>query len=370
MSLSSFQDSNAVIGAVQHGQKIKLNLNAVLEDMFMVLTEKERTIVVERFGLDNRPRRTLEFIGQKFSITRERVRQIENIALSKLKRILPNTALRSINEVARQILAQKGGVMREDIIVSEVLKHLDNPEDVDGYIIRLALNVDHHLLKQEKSFQFDPFWHEDTIERPALNLVFQTAYGLLRSKETVMLEEDLCDMIITKISHKYSLKPQTIAGALECDRRFKKVGQSWGLMEWRHINPKSIRDKAYIVLKEAGEPLHFVEIANQIVNRGFDRKSVTTQAVHNELIRYEKFVLVGRGLYALKEWGYKSGTVADVIEDIMTKAGKPMKKQEIINAVLKQRQVKIGTISLNLQNCPQFVRVGRAVYALDTKKKK
>ena len=144
---------------------------------------------------------------------------------------------------------------------------------------------------------------------------------------------------------------------------------NFGLMSWRHINPRSIRDKAFIVLKQSNTPLHFIEIANKIAESGFDKKVVTTQAVHNELIRYDQFVLVGRGLYALKEWGYKKGTVADVIQDLLAKKS-PLSKQEIIQGVLKQRQVKKGTISLNLQKNPHFVRVGRAMYALELNKKK
>jgi hypothetical protein len=155
-----------------------------------------------------------------------------------------------------------------------------------------------------------------------------------------------------------------IVSAMEVDKRVKRVVEGFGLTSWRHINPRSIRDKAYIVLKKSTEPLHFVEIANRIAAAGFDKKLVTTQAVHNELIRYEQFVLVGRGLYALKEWGYRKGTVADVIENLLRKKS-PMTKQEIITGVLKQRRVKKGTISLNLQKSSQFVRVGRAVYALD-----
>ena len=101
---------------------------------------------------------------------------------------------------------------------------------------------------------------------------------------------------------------------------------------------------------------------------GFDKKIVTTQAVHNELIRYDQFVLVGRGLYTLKEFGFEKGTVADVIESLLRNKS-PMTKQEIIEGVLKQRQVKKGTISLNLQKNPQFIRVGRAVYKLSSKKR-
>ena len=160
-----------------------------------------------------------------------------------------------------------------------------------------------------------------------------------------------------------------ITSSLEVDKRIKRVEGGFGLMTWRHINPRSIRDKAYIILKREKRPLHFVEIANKIAESGFDKKVVTTQAVHNELIRYEQFVLVGRGLYALKEFGYEKGTVADIIEGLLKKKS-PMTKQEIIEGVLKQRHVKKGTISLNLQKNPQFMRVGRAVYKLELKRKK
>jgi hypothetical protein len=114
--------------------------------------------------------------------------------------------------------------------------------------------------------------------------------------------------------------------------------------------------------------LHFMEIANRIRESRFDHKNVTVQAVHNELIRYPQFVLVGRGLYALREWGYEPGTVADVIESILKEKG-PLSKKEIIAEVAKQRTVKVGTISLNLQKMPYFVRVGRAVYSFDQDKK-
>ena len=114
--------------------------------------------------------------------------------------------------------------------------------------------------------------------------------------------------------------------------------------------------------------MHFVEIANAIADFGFDRKVVTVQAVHNELIRDENFVLIGRGLYALNEWGYTSGTVSEIIENLLKKKS-PMSKEEIIRGVLQERQVKKGTISLNLQKNPWFVRAGRAMYTFDPKVK-
>ena len=95
-----------------------------------------------------------------------------------------------------------------------------------------------------------------------------------------------------------------------------------------------------------------------------DQASVTVQAVHNELIKDKRFILVGRGIYALNTWGYKKGTVAEVVQQILAENGEPMTKEEIIKAVLRDRQVKETTILLALQNRKVFKRLDRDRYTL------
>ena len=111
-------------------------------------------------------------------------------------------------------------------------------------------------------------------------------------------------------------------------------------------------------------PKHFTEIAKLINQSGFSGKKANIQTVHNELIKDKRFVLIGRGIYALKEWGYDKGTVADVISKVLKKAGEPLHRDEIVKRVLKSRQVKETTILLNLQGKPQFKRTAKATYTL------
>jgi len=121
-------------------------------------------------------------------------------------------------------------------------------------------------------------------------------------------------------------------------------------------NPKGVRDTAYLVLKKTEQPIHFREIASRSNQLYAQTKKVLPQTVHNELIRDPRFVLVGRGIYALKEWGYDSGTVKDVILNTLKKSKKPLSKNEILNAVKKQRIVKDNTIFLNLSDKTSFKR--------------
>ncbi len=344
-----------------------INLSEIIDEMFLVLTDKEKDVVIQRFSLDNKSRRTLESIGQQFSVTRERIRQIEKIALGKLRRTVQTTRLNLVNDIANRIIEEKGGIMLESKLVSEIINIIKSEEQLDGNIIKLALSINPNLNKIEKTNTFRPFWRIKNVEMTSINAILNNAVKILKKKSEVMNASKLLTQIRQALGPKVeNCSDPMIASTLELDKRIKQTDEGFGLMSWRHINPRSIRDKAYIILKKEKKPLHFVEIANKISESGFDKKVVTVQAVHNELIRYEQFVLVGRGLYALKEFGYKRGTVAEVIEDLLRKKS-PLTKQEIIEGVLRQRHVKKGTISLNLQKNPQFVRIGRAVYKLEEK---
>ena len=97
-------------------------------------------------------------------------------------------------------------------------------------------------------------------------------------------------------------------------------------------------------MKKKKEPLHFREIGEHI--KEIFGKQINHESLHNELIKDPRFVLVGRGIYALKEWGFKEGTVKDLIKDLL-KDG-PKTKEEIISEIKKQRFVKESTIILNL----------------------
>jgi hypothetical protein len=93
-------------------------------------------------------------------------------------------------------------------------------------------------------------------------------------------------------------------------------------------------------------------------------KKTNFQTVHNELIKDARFVLVGRGVYALKEWGYEPGTVKDVISQVLKKAKQPLSQDEVLKRVLSQRLVKESTILLNLGNKKCFLKSENGRYSV------
>lgn len=349
--------------------KLAVNLQSLLDDLFLVLTDKEATVIKRRFALQGHPKQTLEKIGKHFKVTRERIRQIEGIALSKLRRTVRTTKLNEVNELAKAILRMNGGVMREDDLITQCLKRTPNSTDLDGAVLRLSFSIDTEMNSSGHSGTFVPFWRLESLAMEDVSLIVESMVKILKKRKSCMKKEELISAVQALNLFKDRIPgKELIASCMAIDERLREIDEGWGLTEWRFVRPRSIRDKVEIILRKAGTPLHFMEIANRIREAHFDHKNVTVQAVHNELIRYPQFVLVGRGLYALREWGYEPGTVADVIEAILKEKG-PLSKKEIIAEVAKQRTVKVGTISLNLQKMPYFVRVGRAVYSFDQAKK-
>lgn len=333
-------------------------LNEIAE-FLLLLTQKERYVIERRFNLDKKDRATLEQIGQHFSVTRERIRQIEKNALSKLKRNLQNCGLQQISEVAYEVLTSAGGVMREEFLIAEIINRNVN---FDMESLQLILTIDHRFSRIPNTVSFHPYIIVNELNQSEVEALCRDTVDYLAKNKTTTKIVDLYKFIIKKSDS--GINEKMFGSLIQIDKKIKLLETDLvGLYEWRNINPRTLRDKIFYVLRKEKGPMHFMDIANKIIESRFDKKKINLQAVHNELIRHEDFILIGRGIYGLSEWGYKSGTVADVIQEIL-KSKDSMSQEEIIQEVMKQRKVKPITIILSLKNKENFVRVGRKQYAL------
>ncbi len=330
-----------------------------IEQFLLLLSEKERFVIQRRFNLDQKMRSTLEEIGQHFHITRERVRQIEKNALQKLRRNIENTNLQFINNLVFELLASSGGLMREDLLISKILMI---PSGFSVSAITLVVSLDKRFDRFLNTIQYHPYIKFKTLATDFVDDIVAKSLSLLRQKKDVVPVQSI-QLELKRFFPRHEISAELFFSLFQIHKSFKLVAENVGLIDWRHINPRTLRDKIFYILRKEKKAMHFVDICNQIIKLQFDHKKVNLQAVHNELIRCQDFVLIGRGIYALKEWGFKNGTVAEVIESIL-KRKKSLDQEKIVEEVLKQRQVKPITILLNLKNNGQFVRVGRKQYTL------
>lgn len=336
----------------------KLNIEKIVNDILTTIDrEREREIVARRYGLFDR-KETLEQIGELLGITRERVRQLEKAVVARLKAQADAKQLPHMYEVQQTLLAEiesLGKVAR----VSELSKRLTKDNNrIDQARISFLARLCTDLVVIDDN---DHFHHAVGIK---------TVHDEKTIKDLVTEITDAIKSIgepadVTTVAERAGHSDEKHVSALaSTSKALASLNNRWGLMKWPMVNPKNIRDKIYVILHEAGKHMHFNEIADAIKRSDFKRKDVTTQAIHNELIKDKRFVLIGRGIYALKEWGYEKGTVADIITEVLKKAGEPLHRDEIVKQVLKSRHVKETTILLNLQGKQQFKRVAKATYAL------
>lgn len=337
---------------------LKVTINDVLAT---IEREREREIIARRFGLFDR-KETLEQIGELLGITRERVRQLEKAVVIRLKAQaaegqngskLPH--ITEIEQVFQSHISELGGAARIQALGAKISQ--ENSRIDQARIAFLAQLCPNLAVIEENDFFYYSVGlrslHDEQQMKEQVNTIIEAIKKLGEPTE------------VAKIAKQAGMDDSKHVAALaSTSKQLATLNSRWGLVKWPMVNPKNIRDKIYVILKENGKHMHFNEIADAIKKSDFKRKDVTTQAIHNELIKDKRFVLIGRGIYALKEWGYEQGTVADIISEVLKKAGEPLHRDEIVKRVLKSRYVKETTILLNLQGKPQFKRVAKATYTL------
>ena len=326
-------------------------------------------VIVKRYSLDGKPVRTLEEIGQSYQVTRERVRQIESATIAELQE--KQAHLEDMVRVILSILQMYGKVMEESQLLDALLAEREKRE-ADRNATLFVLDLSDHFKAFPESADTHKSWGttDASLEVPK-KLVDAFVEILNNQKQPIPHEQVAAHLVKHPVyqQHAQALPESALTAHLAMSKKVRRNPfNEWGLTHWSQIAPKGVKDKAFVVLHKAGKPLHFVEIAKRIDDTGFDRKKAHPQTVHNELIKDKRFVLVGRGIYALGEWGYQPGTVADVLEKILRQAGKPLDRDSLIAQVEKQRLVKKNTILLGLQNKARFLKLPDGRYSVVDKK--
>lgn len=336
------------------------DISKKIEKALSFLTNSRVKEVIERrFGLKNGKSETLEAIGKDHGITRERVRQLEENGLKILKseKVLP--LFEAAFDYLHDLFAEHGNIMGEDYLYCVATGSTEN-NPLRGQIY-LALTLGEPFKKVARDEKFHPHWigHETAKEKAEKIVDFLIDY--FKKNNKVAPESEVMEILSKKNANlpiKMFCVVLQIAKSID-----KNIFGEIGLSYWPDISPQGVKDRAYLMLKKEGKPKHFTAIT-ELINKTFPDKPAYTQTVHNELIKDPRFVLVGRGTYALKEWGYEPGTVEEVIEKILSEKKKPLSKKEIVDSVLAKRQVRPNTIILNLHRSSKVKRNQDGKYVL------
>lgn len=332
---------------------------ALVKRLLAEVPERAREVLTLRFGLGSAARReTLEAIGERWGITRERVRQIEAAGIEAIRSsTLFKEAQPAFDELADYMRSVGGIVPEEDLLCD-----LADDEKAKNRF-RFLLVVGSTFFRERETDDFYARWHVDHKTAEAVHRALSRLYKTLDDAE-VLSEGEIINRFLEELKEvnlAYQ-NEEVLKRWLTISKTIAKNPLSeWGKAHAPAIRTKGIRDYAYLVIKQKGAPMHFSDVAESIV-RVFNKKAHVA-TTHNELIKDSRFVLVGRGLYALAEWGYQPGVVRDVVREVIEKHG-PLTRDRIIEEVKKVRYVKDNTILVNLGDTRYFKRQKDGTYTI------
>lgn len=343
------------------------NVQKTVATLLKDVAPRNRDIISRRFGLKNGKKETLESIGQSYKITRERVRQIEEFALKHLsKAVLGSSETAVYINWAKDFVGANGGIAREE----DLFKGFSGQETDSSANASLMflLSIDGSLVRFSENDEFSTFWSADTQRLNSFKNTASLLINALGNSGKAVSADEFYSFAQNNSVPGFDgseLEKKDIETCLSISKLVgKNVFNQVGLISWSEVKPRGVKDKAYLVLRRANAPQHFSDIARLINGASFSSKKANIQTVHNELIKDPRFVLIGRGMYALSEWGYSSGTVKDVLVDALRKSQKPMTKASLVAKVMSARVVKENTILLNLQDSKIFSKKEDGTYTL------
>lgn len=329
----------------------------IIKNSLAELRDNEVKVISGRFGIDE-PRKTLSAIGKSLSLSRERIRQVEKEGLRRLAQKLLEKEKTQIDSIL-VAFEKSGGIANHEKIGEKFLENNFNTLK-EFNSLNLIFSLIPQLKKIEKTKELESSWLLSSLSKEeVLKIINDWIAQLEKTKKPLSV-----DVLVNQNPNHKKYELTFLSELPHVSKKLIKTESGHvGLASWPEVNPRNVRDKIYYILSREKAPLHFDSIAQKINAQNFTKKKVVKATVHNELIADNRFVLVGRGIYALSEWGYKPGTVQDIIRNVLAEK-KSMSVKEIIDAVCKQRTVKKNTILINLQTKPDFIRVKKDLYSL------
>ena len=331
----------------------------VIKRLLAPLSPRALDVMIKRYGLgEGTDRMTLEGIGGTYGITRERVRQIENFALATIKKSDVFKKEEAVFAELHVLVISMGGVVCEE----DFLMHLSKDVSTQNHIYFLLVLGD-EFKREKEDMNFKHRWIVDDKTSMKVHEALQKLFQSLSNEDLIPEGEIVAAFLdhLKEVGDTYK-NEEVIKRWLALSKTIAKnpLGE-WGVSHSPNVNARGMRDYAYLIIRKHGSPMHFTEVAKAI-SQVFGKKAHVATC-HNELIKDSRFVLVGRGLYALSSWGYEKGVVKDVIVKVLKKEG-PLTKKEIIDRVLKERYVKENTVFVNLQDPKLFKKTKEGKYAI------
>ena len=324
------------------------------------LSDRTLDVIMNRFGLTaDGKKKTLEEIGRKYKITRERVRQVEEAAINLIKKSDAYKNEQAIFDELKQIVHDLGSIVAEHEFLPYISKDKNTQNHINFFLVLADV-----FKKHREDEHFHTRYSIDDVMADKVHEALRKLYLSLKDEDLIP-ETEMIKRFFDQMKD-CAVECRDVEMAKRWLSISKKIAKNklgeWGKASSPNIRTRGVKDYAFLVMRRHGSPMHFKEVADSI-SKTFGKK-IHYATCHNELIKDSRFILVGRGIYALAEWGYKAGIAREVIQDIFKKEGEPLSKDEVVKRVMKERYFKKNTILVNLANSKYFKKNKNGLYTI------
>lgn len=336
-------------------------------------------ILQRRLGLENTQKLTLEELGLAFGLTRERVRQLEAIALKELRAVLMEddykdksfhvhpSIINAVRKLSRIVTERTGQAILENELLSQIESDFNiRPEDIKPSI-ELILNLSGLSKLELPKDDLQPLWGKfESTEAKSLQSFIERLDKLLTEECSLPLSE--IDILVrtnkgarkrnrlTLDQLKYLIK---LCSSIELHKE--------GFYRGKFENLVGRGNQVERILFEYGEPLHINEITREMNHRLalYDKKTVNARNLANQMSSDDRFVPIGRsGEWGLSGWSVDTGTIIDLMKQYLISQNKPSTADEIFTYVRERRPVQKSSIDSYLIFQDDFAKVDRNNWGL------
>jgi hypothetical protein len=345
-------------------QSAVVGVKQFVDDMLAGLPERQRNVLADRYGLWDGIAETLQDIGDKLGLTRERIRQIEAKALKRIHRLYAHGKIRTYvcNSIRLHFSSNQPktyGVFTQDEAIAALANGCSSEEA--GLAVEFLQDIVGTQASLFASDLIEPevgvYCVDETTARSYLEML-RLIEASLESREKPLTEGLLLKDITSRAGDSLTADQLTLARrVLNVSSRVSRLRNGTiALSQWTEFHIHNAASLTEAALRLLGTPTHFREIAAKVSSVFGEGQALNESTIHQALLTNRKaFVWVKNGTYGLTAWGLKKPPfIKDRLVELLSATGYPLPFWHLEQKVLEVCNCKQESVRMTLDLNPRL----------------
>ena len=339
---------------------------ALIENMLARLPERQQGVIADRYGLWDGIAETLQDIGDKLGVTRERIRQIEATGLRRLRRVFGHQAVKDfvLQKLSIYLASEPDktcGILSEDEAAAALADDCSAEEAALAASFLQDLDAPGQSVFARHLIEVEPgiYCTENGVAaecRVLLELIESTLQQHQKPLSERRLYDDLANRSAGPLTPRQVARIGRLLAISPSVMRLRNGTIAFS--KWTEFRRRDSTSLVEATLRLLGRPGHFREITQKIGSLFRDAGSVNERTIHNAIIREQrKFVWVKSGTYGLAAWGLKRPPfIKDRLVELLSESLYPLPFWHLKEKVLEVCNCREDSVRMTLDLNPRLFK--------------